>query len=493
MTAITIPSTSTTTRRQADPPSRPARRRRTAQGTARRRRRAAALTHRAVVGSFVFADIIAPPTPPPERLFVRRDILDPDDVQAMFARCATSTRIGLRDRALITAGYWACVRPLEAIALELDDVDKQAGTLTIRGRNGTRVVQLPPEAAATLIAWAERRRRLHKPRAHARLFCTLKDGSRPGPMTRPQMREALGRIAQSAKISKPVSLEALRAARAKELALAGIELPALADLLDHMHLKSGTREPGHGLRQDLARTRSLVTELAPWAPCVGFYDRMSKSPATKPGFHRGREPGNKGKKFPAEVLSSDEIRAMLRTLPKRGSTSLRNRALVVVLWRCGLRVAEALALEPKDIDLKLGTVAVLHGKGDKRRIVGIDPRAGEDVRRWLEAREALGFSPDGGKLFVVIQMPYRGRPMKPQLVRDLLQRLARRAGVRKRVHPHGFRHTHAFELMQEGVPLPIIQKQLGHGDLATTAHYVDHLAPFQVIRAMQGREWAFTR
>jgi site-specific recombinase XerD len=270
-----------------------------------------------------------------------------------------------------------------------------------------------------------------------------------------------------------------------------IKLEPLSELLDHWHVRSGTRESGQGLRPDLERTRSLVTELAPSAPCAAFYDRFNRSPATKPGWHRGREPGNKGRLFPAEVLTSDEIRAMLRMLPRRGAIALRNRALIVMLWRCGLRVAEALALEPKDVDLKLGTVTVLQGKGKKRRTVGIDPRACENIARWLEAREDLGLKPHEGKLFVVVQMPYRGRPMKTQNARDLLNVLARRAGVHRRVHPHGLRHTHAFELMKEGVPLPIIQKQLGHNDLATTAHYIDHLAPFEVIDAMQRREWGF--
>lgn len=461
--------------------------------TMKRRRVAAARMHRVVLASFVFDDVPTPVVPPPERLFVRRDVLDPGEVQAMLATCSTSSRIGLRDRALIAAGYWGCARQLELLDVELGDVDAAAGTLTIRWRNGTRVVQLPQEAAAMLDAWAERRRRLHKPRAHVGLFCTLKDGLRPAPVTRHDLQGILDRAARSAKVTKPVSFDALRNARAKELALAGIELRPLAELLDHWHLKTGTRELGPGVRADLERTRALVTELAPWAPCAGFYDRSRKSPITEPGYHLGREPGNKGRQFPAEVLTSDEIRAMLRLLPKRGVTALRNRAIIVVLWRCGLRVAEALALEPKDVDLKLGTVTVLQGKGNKRRIVGIDPRACEDIARWLETRGALGLKPYEGKLFVAIQMPYRGRPMKPQTVRMMLKTLARRAGIHKRVHPHGLRHTHAFELMKEGTPLPIIQKQLGHNDLATTAHYIDHLAPFEVINAMQKREWAFAR
>ena len=59
----------------------------------------------------------------------------------------------------------------------------------------------------------------------------------------------------------------------------------------------------------------------------------------------------------------------------------------------------------------------------------------------------------------------------------------------KRVHPHGLRHTHAYEVMMEGVPVPIIQRQLGHTSLATTSRYLDHIAPKDVVEAMQRREW----
>ena len=62
-------------------------------------------------------------------------------------------------------------------------------------------------------------------------------------------------------------------------------------------------------------------------------------------------------------------------------------------------------------------------------------------------------------------------------------------GMEKRVHPHGLRHTMAFELMMEGVPVPIIQQQLGHASLATTDRYLRHLAPRDVVMAMQQREW----
>ena len=74
-------------------------------------------------------------------------------------------------------------------------------------------------------------------------------------------------------------------------------------------------------------------------------------------------------------------------------------------------------------------------------------------------------------------------------VRSLIQRLARKAGIEKRVHAHGLRHTHAFELANENTPLHVIQQQLGHSSLTTTDRYIRHLAPREVVEAMQGRKW----
>jgi site-specific recombinase XerD len=203
------------------------------------------------------------------------------------------------------------------------------------------------------------------------------------------------------------------------------------------------------------------------------------------GYHRGRVPANKGRRYPAEVLTPDEVRALLAACSSRAPTGIRNKALIAALYRGGLRLGEALALMPKDLDPDQGTVTVLHGKGDRRRTVGLDPAAMALVLRWVDRRKDLGI--DGRRrLFCTLD----GRPLKPSYVRTLLPRLATRAGVEKRVHPHGLRHTLAFELMMEGVPVPIIQRQLGHASLATTQRYLDHIAPKEVIEVMQARVWA---
>ncbi len=206
---------------------------------------------------------------------------------------------------------------------------------------------------------------------------------------------------------------------------------------------------------------------------------------TDPGYHRGRIPASKGRTYPVEILTPDEIRALAAQCSTTSSSGIRHRALIVLLYRTGLRISEALALRPKDLNLEVGAVTVLHGKGDRLRTVGIDPGAYPHIEAWLERRKTLN-PPAGAPLFCTL----KGGPMYSSTVRETLSRLAGRAGIEKRVHPHGFRHTHAYELMMEGIPIPIIQRQLGHASLATTDTYLSHIAPKLVIETMGRREWS---
>lgn len=185
---------------------------------------------------------------------------------------------------------------------------------------------------------------------------------------------------------------------------------------------------------------------------------------------------------------------MARLIGQCSETSLsglRNRALIVVLWRTGLRCSEALALRGSDIDPAAGTVRVLHGKGRKARTVGCDPQALAVVQAWADAKAAAGIT--GGPLFCTIRsLPGRpaGKRLQPRYARALLERLAADAGIDHRVHPHGLRHTMAVELSREGWPVSLIQRQLGHASVATTSIYLDHLNPQEVIDRARSRRWA---
>ena len=203
-----------------------------------------------------------------------------------------------------------------------------------------------------------------------------------------------------------------------------------------------------------------------------------------PKSQRESAPANKGQRYPAEILTSDEVKALIRACSSRAPTGIRNRGLIVVLYRGGLRISEALALKLKDLDRDAGTIRVLHGKGDRARTVGLDPTAFAVIERWLDRRSSLGIN-NRALLFCTLD----GKALATAYVRSLLPRLAKRAGIEKRVHAHGLRHTHAAELAREGVPVNVIQAQLGHASLAVTDRYIRHIAPEQLIEAMRARVW----
>ena len=197
----------------------------------------------------------------------------------------------------------------------------------------------------------------------------------------------------------------------------------------------------------------------------------------------GRPGWNKGRKFPAEVLTPDEVRALISAPSLRAPTGVRNRALLVAMYRAGLRVSEALALETKDVDLRTGSVRVLHGKGDRARTVAISAEACDSIARWLDVRRKRGIR--SRRLFTTLG----GGPMSPQYVRDMMRRMAARGGIEKRVHPHGLRHTRAAEMAREGKATNLIQDALGHGSLATTDRYLRHIEPTAVLEAMRD-DWS---
>jgi integrase/recombinase XerD len=209
---------------------------------------------------------------------------------------------------------------------------------------------------------------------------------------------------------------------------------------------------------------------------------------TLPGYRRGQHPPNYGRTFPAEILTVEEISRLMDACPRRGPSGVRNRALIVVLWRGGLRSAEALALHLRDIDKVAGTITVRHGKGNRRRVVGFDPSAFAVLERWLQVRAQLGV-PRGAPVFCTITRGNLGRPMGAPYWREAIKRLGVKAGIEKRVHSHGLRHTHAVELMRERVPILMISRQLGHSSLSITQRYVDHLEPSEVVEMMQHRNW----
>jgi integrase len=146
-------------------------------------------------------------------------------------------------------------------------------------------------------------------------------------------------------------------------------------------------------------------------------------------------------------------------------------------------VDEALSLAERDLDPGRGALLVRNGKGGTRREVGMDEWGWEQLRPWLESRSRMPI----GTLFCVINGPTCGRPWSGPAARTQLRRLALDAGVRRRFAPHQLRHAHAVEMAREGVPLNVIQRQLGHADLGVTSVYLQGIDHTEVISAVHSR------
>jgi integrase len=207
-----------------------------------------------------------------------------------------------------------------------------------------------------------------------------------------------------------------------------------------------------------------------------------RSPATLLHFRAGRAPRNKGMRYPADPPTIEEIVAVMRRAGD-GVHGRRLRGLIVVLWRAGLRIHEALALAEVDLDPRRGSLLVRRGKGGRRREVGMDDWAWEQLVALLEARVQLPVGP----LFCVVTGATRWRPWAAAAARTEPRRVAREAGARRRFAPHQFRHAHAVEMAREGVPLIVIQRQLGHTNLGITSIYLQGIDNTEIIDTVHAR------
>jgi integrase len=207
-----------------------------------------------------------------------------------------------------------------------------------------------------------------------------------------------------------------------------------------------------------------------------------RSPATLPGFRAGQAPGNKGLRYPADPPRIEEIIAVMRTAGD-GTHGRRLGGLIVVMWRAGLRIQEALALGEGDLDRRRGSLLVRRGKGGRRREVGMDAWGWEQLQPWVDTRRELPVGP----LLCVINGATRGRHWSPASARAELRRNAAAAGVRRRFAPHQLRHAHAVEMAREGVPLIVIQRQLGHSNLGITSVYLQGIDSGEIIETVHAR------
>ena len=168
-----------------------------------------------------------------------------------------------------------------------------------------------------------------------------------------------------------------------------------------------------------------------------------------------------------EVLSLEEIDAMIAQIDMSKPEGHRNRAIIEMLYGSGLRVSELTELRLSNIYRKEGYMRIL-GKGSKQRLVPISPVADEQLGYWLDDRRELDIKPQATDIAFLNRY---GRQLTRAMIFTIVKRLAEAAGIRKTISPHTLRHSFATHLLQNGADLRIIQQLLGHESIVTTEIY----------------------
>jgi integrase/recombinase XerD len=178
----------------------------------------------------------------------------------------------------------------------------------------------------------------------------------------------------------------------------------------------------------------------------------------------------RSKKLP-QVLNYAEVQKLLAAPRGSEPTALRDRALLEVMYACGLRASETIGLELADIDMREGFLRA-RGKGSKERLVPLGRKAIAAIAAYLRGgRPKLIGERHEAKLFV----NFRGGPLTRQGLYKIVQRHARDAGLAGQMSPHTLRHSFATHLLAGGCDLRAVQEMLGHADISTTQVYT-HLS-----------------
>ena len=172
-----------------------------------------------------------------------------------------------------------------------------------------------------------------------------------------------------------------------------------------------------------------------------------------------------GKYLPA-VLSVEEVSAILDSVDLNAPYGKRNRAILEVLYGCGLRVSEAATLRISHVHLDDGFVDII-GKGNKQRLVPLGEVAADAIRAYLPDRPVPASAAYDDYLF----LNRFGKPISRISLFNLVKSQAMAAGIQKEISPHTFRHSFATHLIENGADLRIVQEMLGHESILTTEIY----------------------
>jgi len=174
-----------------------------------------------------------------------------------------------------------------------------------------------------------------------------------------------------------------------------------------------------------------------------------------------------GRKLP-DVLSLEEIEKLIEAIDLSKAEGTRNKAMIEILYGCGLRVSELVELKCSNLFLEIGIIKVL-GKGNKERLVPIGNSAIKYLNIFLKEVRALQTIQKGFEDHVFLNR--RGKHLTRVMVFTIIKNLAQTAGIKKKISPHTFRHSFATHLVERGADLRAVQEMLGHASITTTEIY----------------------
>ena len=180
-----------------------------------------------------------------------------------------------------------------------------------------------------------------------------------------------------------------------------------------------------------------------------------------------------GRKLP-NILTVEEIDSMLNAVEMYKPEGQRNKAIIEMLYSCGLRVSELISIKVSNINFRTGVVKI-EGKGNKERLIPLSKNAKDEIKRYLKVyRDWLDIEKEYED---VLFLNKRGTALSRVMVFNIIKHLANRAGIKKNVSPHTFRHSFASHLVSGGADLRAVQDMLGHESILTTeiyTHLDDH-------------------
>jgi integrase/recombinase XerD len=208
---------------------------------------------------------------------------------------------------------------------------------------------------------------------------------------------------------------------------------------------------------------------------------MKFSAATQHLYTRPR-----GRKPKLEPFTREEFRTILCQYHRNSPSTIRDKAIVVFLYRGSARIGATLRMMPDDIDWNRNIVRIYKDKGGKTRTIALDERAMKYLRKWNEARTKLGLGNDA-PFFCTCKTP--AGHVDPSWVLHIFKQRCREAGITRPVTLHLLRHTGASELLEEGFDIATISRVLGHSSIQTTYRYLHELRPDIMNSKLAEREW----